>query len=98
MSRNYTKVQEHENEILQLRLEGKTRQEIANRLGLSKEQIKGWIKRYNKRQEKGISVTKRKGRPRKNPMTQEHAMKLRIKELEREVKLYKSFLHAAGRM
>ena len=50
--RNYTRVQEFENTIIEMRKAGKTRQEIADQLGLQKEQIKGWIKRYNSRQAK----------------------------------------------
>ncbi|MPN61528.1 hypothetical protein SDC9_209266 [bioreactor metagenome] len=41
---------------------------------------------------------KRRGRPRKNPMEKHQELELRVKELEREVALYKAFLHAAGRM
>jgi len=98
MGRKYTHILPLEDEIIRLRQEGKTRQEIANMLSLNKSQIKNWVSRYNKQQVKGISAPNRKGRPRKNPITKEHAMKLRIRELEREVDLYKSFLHAAGRM
>ena len=46
--RKYTHVQELEGEILAMRKEGATRQEIADRLGLSKSQIKNWINRYNR--------------------------------------------------
>ena len=48
--RKYTHVQELEGEILAMRKEGATRQEIADRLGLSKPQIKNWINRYNRKQ------------------------------------------------
>ena len=50
--RKYTHVQELEGEILAMRKEGATRQEIADRLGLSKSQIKNWINRYNRKQAK----------------------------------------------
>ena len=66
--RKYTHVQELEGEILAMRKEGATRQEIADRLGLSKSQIKNWINRYNRKQAKleaGI-VPRPKGRPRKD--------------------------------
>lgn len=98
MGRKYTHIMQVEDEILNLHKEGKTRREIAQALGLTLKQIRNWVNRYNKRQVKGITAPKRKGRPRKNPMTKEHEMELRIKGLEREVTLYKSFLHAAGRM
>ena len=48
--RKYTHIQELEGEILAMRKEGATRQEIADRLGLSKPQIKNWINRYNRKQ------------------------------------------------
>ena len=50
--REYTHIQELEGEILAMRKEGATRQEIADRFGLSKAQIKGWINRYNRKQAK----------------------------------------------
>ena len=84
--------------ILKMREEGSTRQEIAEILGLEKSQIKEFIKRHNRKQKAGISEPKRKGRPRTRPLTTQEEMSLRIKELEREVSLLRSFLHAAGRM
>ena len=79
-----------------MREQGKTRQEIANTLGLTKVQIKNWVRRYNR--EPKISIPKKRGRPRTSPFTKQREMELRIKELEREVDLYRSFLQAAGRM
>ncbi|MCL2755168.1 MAG: helix-turn-helix domain-containing protein [Oscillospiraceae bacterium] len=49
MKRNYTHIKAFDSEIIEMREAGKTRQEIANELGLEKEQIKGWVKRYNRR-------------------------------------------------
>ena len=46
------KMKDNEQEIIRLREEGQSRQEIANILGLKKEQIKGWVNRYNRRQKK----------------------------------------------
>ena len=50
--RKYTHIQVLEGEILAIRKEGATRQEIADRFGLSKGQIKNWINRYNRKQQK----------------------------------------------
>jgi transposase len=98
MPRKWTDIQSVEQIIMQMRKEGQTRQEIADALGLEKVQIKNWISRYNRRQ-KGVPVPpKRKGRPRKNSINGQDAMALRIRELEKEVELYRSFLQAAGRM
>ena len=54
--------------IIQMREEGKSRQEIADSLGLTKKQIKAWVNRYNhrlKKQAAGIPVLPT-GRPRKD--------------------------------
>jgi len=98
MARKWTNIKEHEEKILEMKGKGKTRQEIAEALGLEKAQIKDFIKRYNKRQREGRLVAQRKGRPRKYPPTTQEGMALRIKELEREVEILRSFLHVAGRM
>jgi len=97
MKRKWTDIKSVEPQIQQMRQEGRTRQEIADSLGLEKAQIKNWINRNNRRQEKIPVVPKRKGRPRKRPVSEPEAMALRIQELEREVELYRSFLQAAGR-
>jgi len=98
MARKWTDFQSIEQTILQMRQQGSTSQEIANALKLDKKQIKNWINRFNRKQAKQSVLPKRKGRPRKHPITEPQAMALRIRELEREVDLYRSFLQAAGRM
>ena len=50
--RAYTHIEQFEPLILSMREAGLTRQEIADELGLTKEQIKKWITRYNHRQSK----------------------------------------------
>ena len=97
MTRKWTDIQSAEQAIIQMRKDGRTRQEIADELGFEKVQIKNWINKYNRRQAKLSILPKRKGRPRKKPIDEQYAMQLRIKELEREVELYQSFLQAAGR-
>ena len=49
MSRNQKRISNYEKEILELREEGLTNREIGVELGFSKEQIKGFIKRRNKK-------------------------------------------------
>ena len=49
MSRNQKRISDYEKEILELREEGLTNREIGVELGFSKEQIKGFIKRRNKK-------------------------------------------------
>ena len=67
MSRSYRHISDYENEILEMRQQGKTRKEICEKYGFSLRQVKDFITRYNRKQKKlasGISV-KPKGRPRK---------------------------------
>ena len=68
MAREYRHIQQYEREILELKENGLTQREIAERLGFSKMQIKEFFHRYNRRQRniaQGI-VIKPKGRPRKD--------------------------------
>ena len=97
--RKYTHIEEYEPVILQMREEGKTRREIAEHLGLTKEQIKGWINRYNRRQRKlaaGI-VTKPKGRPRQRPLSREEEYEKEIARLQMENQLLRDFLRFTER-
>ena len=62
------KLRDNERIIIAMREAGKSRQEIADELGLTKNQIKNWVTRYNRKNEKhakGIS-TLPTGRPRKD--------------------------------
>ena len=104
MSRKYTKIKALEPEIIAMRAAGKTRREIAEALGLEKSQIKGWINRHNKEEERrkaGI-LPKKKGRPRKNaePTNPEEIIKeqaYEIKRLKMENELLRDFLQSVGR-
>ena len=68
MARSYRHIQHYGEEIFKLIEKGLTHKEIGQRLGFTKEQVKGFIKRQHKKERKiaaGISV-KKKGRPPKN--------------------------------
>ena len=86
-------------EIERLKAEGNTHRSIGEQLGYSRIQIKEYFHRLNKKERAGkkFELPKRKGRPCKNPITEQRKNELRIKELERENQLLRSFLHAAGR-
>ena len=78
---------------------GMTRQEIADELGLEKEQIKNWVSRYSRREAgllQGIP-TKSKGRPRKKPLTTEEDYAKTIARLQMENKLLRDFLQSTER-
>ena len=110
VAREYRHIEEYEKEILRMREEGKSRQEIGDILGFTKEQIKGFINRYNRKQRK-IAVgeaIKKKGRPPKEHQVNEKdkVAQLRyiidrkdakIKSLEMENELMRDFLSLTGR-
>lgn len=50
MAREYTKVKHLESTVFELKAAGKTNAQIGDELGLTKAQIKGLIKRYNRNQ------------------------------------------------
>ena len=84
--------------VLELKEQGYTRRQIGEQLGFEFQQIKGLLKRYYRNQRKGVAISRPKGRPRCRALTTMQEKDLRIKQLEREVELYRSFLQAAGRM
>ncbi len=110
MPRSYRHVKNYENEILELKEKGLTKKEIAERFGLTFEQVKGCLKRYRKRQAKleaGIAL-KRKGRPPKDCVVSEQdkvaelkyilaRKEAKIKSLEMENELMRDFLSLTER-
>jgi len=99
MKRKYTHIKAQEEKILIMREAGKTRQEIADELGLSKSQKKNWVNRHNKstaRLNAGLNP-KRRGRPRTSEPTNEEEYKYEIKRLKMENELLRDFLRLAGR-
>ena len=68
MPRKYTKIELLSDEIFRLKEQGKTHREIGDLYGLTKEQIKGFVNRQNRKQRllKQGYVPRPKGRQRKN--------------------------------
>ena len=98
--RKYTHVKEMESIIISLCESSLIRQEIADELGLTKIQIKSWINRYNRRNEKikhGI-IPKAKGRPLKYPLCGNEAYEREISRLRMENKLLRDFLQSTEMM
>ena len=48
MSRKYVKIDEHGKEILELKREGKTNREIAQKFGVDRECIRNRVTRFNR--------------------------------------------------
>lgn len=110
MARSYRHISMYEKEILELKNQGLTHKEIGLRYSLTKEQIKEFIKRHNRKQHKleaGIALHKQ-GRPAKDRVVTEemNANELRyiiarkdakIKQLEMENELMRDFLSLTER-
>ncbi len=92
--RKWTNIKKYEAEIMAMRAEGKTRQEIAEYLGLEKGQIKNWISRYNREQARLAAglPPKRRGRPRKGEAASVEEYKEEIERLKMENELLRDFL------
>ena len=84
-------------QVLEMKAQGMTNKAIGEAFGLTKEQIKYLVKRYTKNK-RNPTVPKQIGRPSKRSLTKEEDLAQRVKRLEMEVELYRSFLQAAGRM
>ena len=99
MSRQYTRVQELLPSVMVMKEKGFTYRQIADQFGLEKEQVKELWSRARRKQrkiEKGY-IPQPKGRPRKEPATQEQLQNNRIVELEMKVELLQNFLSECGR-
>ena len=85
-------------QVLELKAKGYTRQMISDELGYTKIQVKNLLFRQRKSKSGIIIIPRKKGRPRKRPISAEEEYCQRIKQLEMENDLLRSFLQAAGRM
>ena len=97
--RKRTNIKALETEIIKMRKVGRTRQEIADTLGLEKVQIKNWISRYNREQARLAAglPPKRRGRPRKSGYTTIEECQYEIQRLKIENELLRDFLRFIGR-
>ena len=89
--RKYTKMDKYAAVIATMREEGRTRQEIADALGLEYDQVANWIKRNNRKKRNlahGI-IPKPKGRSKERS---------ELEQLRMENKLLRDFLQFIGRM
>ena len=100
MAREYRHVQELLPSILAMKGKGCTYRQIADQLGLKKEQVEELCRR-KRRKERKIAhgyIPQPKGRPRKTSATPDDLQKNRIVELEMKVELLQNFLSECGRM
>ena len=100
MPRKYTKIEMLSDEIFRLKEHGKTHREIGELYGLTKEQIKGFVNRQNRKQhllDQGY-VPRPKGRPRKKAVDERTLLENELIELRMKVDVLQNFLCAIGRM
>ena len=97
--RRYTRIKEYEAIIIAMRESGRTAREIADELGVERQQIKWWVSRYKKRQaliEDG-KMPKAKGRPRKDGQPPRQDPQKELERLRMENKLLRDFLQSVER-
>lgn len=78
--------------------QGESVHALSRKYGVSRYAIQCWCGLRKEYEPQPLLPKQQRGRPRVRPLTQYHEMEKRIKQLEMEVELYKSFLQAAGRM
>ena len=97
--RKYTKVEGLTEIIRQRKAEGETNREIAESYGLTKYQVKQLIARQNRKERRIAAgyVPRPKGRPRKEPASEEAKRNNEVVQLRMQVELLRNFLCEAGR-
>lgn len=101
MPRKYVKIDEYGKEILELKREGKTNREIAQKLGVDRKCIRNWGFRFNRQQRKlaaGIKL-RPKGRPRKDAQPRDIVAEqaYEINRLKMENELLRNFMRSMER-
>lgn len=99
MSRQYTKVEILSEEVYRRKAAGETNREIGEHYGISQQQIKGLVKRQNRKARLLANgyIPRPKGRPRKNAADEETKRNNELTELRMQVELLRNFLSEAGR-
>ena len=98
--RKYTHILSLTSTIISMRSNGYTNQEVADYLGLEREQIKNCIKRHNRKERILASgcTCKPKGRPRKDGQPPRQDPQKELERLRMENKLLRDFLQSMERM
>ena len=98
--RKYVHIEILRSTILSMRSNGYTNQEVADHLGLEKEQVKNCIRRHNRKERMRASGAdiKAKGRPRKDGRPPKQDPQKELEWLRMENKLLRDFLQFTERM
>ena len=99
MTRKYTKVEGLTEIIRQRKVNGETNREIAESYGLTKYQVKQLMARQNRKERRIAAgyIPRPKGRPRKEPASEEAKRNNEVVQLRMQVELLRNFLYEAGR-
>ena len=99
MARTYTKVEGLTEIIRQRKSNGETNREIAESFGLTKYQVKQLMARQNRKERRIAAghIPRPKGRPRKEPASEEAKRNNEVVQLRMQVELLRNFLCEAGR-
>ena len=99
MARKYTKVEGLTEIIRQRKSNGETNREIAESFGLTKYQVKQLMARQNRKERRIAAgyIPRPKGRPRKEPASEEAKRNNEVVQLRMQVELLRNFLCEAGR-
>ena len=99
MARKYTKVEGLTEIIRQRKANGETNREIAESYGLTKYQVKQLMARQNRKERRVAAghIPRPKGRPRKEPASEEAKRNNEVVQLRMQVELLRNFLCEAGR-
>ena len=99
MARKYTKVEKLTEAIRARKAAGETNREIGESLGLSKTQVKQLMSRQNRKERLLAAgyILRPKGRPRKEPASEEAKRNNEVVQLRMTVELLRNFLCEAGR-
>ena len=99
MARKYTKVEGMIRNIEERARKGETYREIGASLGLSREEVRGAMHRHHAKERKLAAgyIPRPKGRPRKEPASEEVRQNNEIVQLRMQVELLRNFLYEAGR-
>ena len=99
MARKYTQVEELTEIIRQRKAKGETNREIAESYGLNKYQVKQLMARQNRKERRIAAghIPRPKGRPRKEPASEEAKRNNEVVQLRMQVELLRNFLCEAGR-
>jgi len=99
MARKYTKVEGMIRIIEERARRGETYREIGASLGLSREEVRGAMHRHHAKERKLAAgyIPRPKGRPCKEPASEEVRQNNEIVQLRMQVELLRNFLYEAGR-